>query len=117
MGRIRMPKIEWRGLGEQCFFDPGKVKVAHCGICGSKMKVYRNALGPTCFAMAMSGHKRRHDHFECPNIKEAWHKRIYDLKWAVYRKEQERGPKSILKNYKHAAKKEILKLLKNHKAR
>ncbi len=112
-----MSKVNWHGISEHYFPDPGKVKEAHCGICGSEMKVSRNVLGPTCFAMAMSGHKRRHDHFYCPNIEKSWHRRIRELKWAVHRKELERGPKSVLKNYKHAAKKEILGLLKKHKAR
>lgn len=112
-----MLKVIWRGLGEHYFPDPGKVEVAHCGICGSKMEVSRNVLRATCLAMALGGRKRRCDHFCCPNIEDSWHKRIRELKWAVYHKELERGPKSVLKKYKHAAKKEILELLKNRKAR
>lgn len=112
-----MSEVNWHGIAEHCFFDPGKVKEAHCGICGSKMKVSRNVLRATCLAMALGGRKRRCDHFYCPNIEKPWHKRIRELKWAFHRKEMERGPKGVLKNYKHAAKKEILELLKKHKAR
>ncbi|GEM_PF-4394204 len=112
-----MSKVNWRGLAEQCFFGPGEVEEAYCGICGSKMKVSRNVLRATSLAMAMSGSKRRCDHFYCPDIQESWHKRVCELKWSVDRKKGERVPKSVLKSYKHAAKKEILELLKKHKAR
>jgi len=110
-----MVKIDWGGTFERRFTDPGKVKFAHCGICGSKMKVDRNVLGSSDVAMLLYGRKRRHDYFYCPNILEKWHKRIYALKVAVYYQELAGRPsRSDMKKFKEEVTKEILKLLKKH---
>lgn len=66
------------------FPDPGTVKEAHCGICNEKMDVKRNVYGPTQWAMAVSGRKRMHDSFMCPNYNKTWHKRVVDLKTEKY---------------------------------
>jgi len=66
------------------FPDPGTVKKARCGICNEKMDVKRNVYGPTQRAMAVSGSKRMHDFFKCPNYDKPWHKRAADLKAEKY---------------------------------
>ena len=59
--------------------DAGKVKTATCGICGDKMNVERDQLGPTSWAGAMAGAKRKHDSFTCPNLSKDWHVQIVRL--------------------------------------
>ncbi len=107
----------WYGTGSHYFPEPGKIKVATCGICNARMTVRRNVLGPTCFAEAMAGRKHRHDSFWCPRQKEAWHERIHRLKMDVYHEAINRRDPIGLEKMKRAAKKEILNLLKAHAAR
>lgn len=44
-----------------------------CGICGDRMDVTRNVMGPRSWAGAMSGAKTPHDCYSCPNTEERWH--------------------------------------------
>jgi hypothetical protein len=43
-------------------------------VCGSECEVERNALGPTCTAMAMARRAVRHDKFFCRHSEEEWHR-------------------------------------------
>jgi len=111
-----MRKINWHGNDGRCFPAPGTVQTAECGVCGAKMNVSRNVLGPTGFAEAMAGRKHRHDSFVCPHIAEDWHKRICRLKMDVYLEECG-GDVIGYEKMKKAAEKEIRKLLKANAAR
>ncbi|MBU6142009.1 hypothetical protein KGO95_02745 [Patescibacteria group bacterium] len=112
-----MKAIQWWGNSGYLFPDPGTIRKAYCGVCDTRMTVRRSVLGPTCFAMAMAGHKRRHDSFYCPNYGKDWHHRIDHLKMEVNREELNHGKTAKLKRIRRNAKKEILKLLKKHMAR
>lgn len=112
-----MKAIQWNGNSGYCFPDPGKVKKQSCGICGMQMTVRRNILGPTCLAMAMTGHKRRHDAFFCPNYGKGWHEMINRIKMDVLQQELSRSYSSNIKKLKRAAEKEIHRLLKKFAAR
>lgn len=110
-----MKKIDWHGNDGHRFPASGTVKSAKCGVCGAKMNVSRNILGPTSFAGAMAGKKHRHDEFICPHVAEDWHKRICRLKMDVYR--EECGDDTIgYQRIKKEAEKEIKKLLKANAA-
>ncbi|MDE2001054.1 MAG: hypothetical protein KGI60_00625 [Patescibacteria group bacterium] len=108
-------KIDWHGNVGYWFPDPGAVQSAVCGVCNSPMRVKRNVLGPTSWAMAMGGAKRLHDSFMCPHYQEAWHEQINRLKMDIYRAEVAKSPD--LKKRKAKARKEIIKILKKHKPR
>ena len=77
-------KIDWYGNNGYSFPKPGTVKKMICGVCGTPMKVKRNVLGPTGWAMAAAGRKCKHDSFACPHVKKDWHQRIHNLKIDVY---------------------------------
>lgn len=64
---------------DHCFPEPGKYRIVHCGVCGERMGVRRNVLGPTSYAETMlvrdgrsKGH--RHDSFTCTLREAPWHK-------------------------------------------
>jgi len=107
----------WYETGSNYFPEPGKIKVATCGICKAQMEVERDALRATCLAEALAGRKHRCDYFFCSRQNEAWHQRIHCLKMDVYREAINRHDLINLEKMKKAAKKEILKLLKAHATR
>jgi len=51
-----------------------------CGVCGTPMEVFRNALGPRGFAQAMGGGKSPHDAYTCPHRGEDWHEQVVALR-------------------------------------
>ncbi|MBI2024812.1 MAG: hypothetical protein HYT03_01855 [Candidatus Harrisonbacteria bacterium] len=110
-----MIEIDWYANVGRCFPEPGTIKKVNCGVCGAQMKVRRNVLGPTSWAMTVVGMKRRHDSFTCPRISEDWHERIVHLKMYVYSAGM--GWKIDYDKKKKAAAKEIKKLLKKYAAR
>ena len=60
--------------GYDVFFpDPDTVEEMKCKVCGTTCDVKRGVEGPTSFAGAMSGSKRKHDRFSCPYDGERWH--------------------------------------------
>jgi hypothetical protein len=77
-------KFNWAGNDGRCYPNPGEVKQAKCGICGTRMNVERNVLGPTGFAEAMAGRAHSHDCFTCPHLSERWHRKIASLKMEAY---------------------------------
>jgi len=112
-----MLKIDWYGNIGYCFPDPGKVKSVVCGVCNIEMGVKRNVLGPTCWAMAMAGRKRRHDSFRCPNYGEDWHFKIEKLKRNVYTAECNHLNAVDLEKLKRSTAREIRKILKDNLTR
>lgn len=60
--------------------DPGKWDEMECRVCNTKCVVERDRLGPTCFAAAMGGSKRKHDCFWCPYHEAEWHEHALKLK-------------------------------------
>lgn len=90
-----MKKTTWNNDGI-LFPDPGKLKEARCGVCSKKMNVERNVVGPTSFVAAMSGRKRVHDMFICPDYSALWHKHAADLKGEI-RITKSRKVRKILK--------------------
>lgn len=107
-------KIDWYGNDGRCCPNPGTLDEVKCGVCGAKMNVRRNILGPTGMAEAMAGRKHLHDSFTCPNIKKVWHERIVRLKMNVYMAEMKRDV--YYQEKKTAATQEIRKILKKHAA-
>jgi hypothetical protein len=50
-----------------------------CRVCETKCVVKRDSYGPTCFAAAMGGSKRKHDCFWCPYHEAEWHEQALKL--------------------------------------
>lgn len=78
-----MYKFNWNGNNGYCYPEPGQVAQAECGICGTRMNVERNVLGPTGFAENLAGGKHLHDRFLCPNLAASWHDEIVIIKMAA----------------------------------
>ncbi len=61
--------------------DPGEVTgPVHCGVCGTVMTEKRDCEGPTSFVMSISGSKRKHDSFYCPERNQDWHKQVVAIR-------------------------------------
>jgi hypothetical protein len=60
--------------------DPGAREEMRCRVCGEKMEVKRNQIGPTSSVMAMAGKGREHDSFRCAHAPEKWHKQVLALR-------------------------------------
>lgn len=116
-----MRKIDWHGNYGYLFPEPGEIKTAECGICGVQMHVERNVLGPTSWAGAIAGKRRRHDFFKCPKAEERWHVLIHELKTEVYVSEIGVAENIITRadywRKKRMAAKKIRAILKKHAAR
>lgn len=52
---------------------PGTVDSMDCRVCGSRMNVERNVLGPTNAFDGMAGYRHYRDYFVCPHADEDWH--------------------------------------------
>ncbi len=109
----KLIEIDWYGNVGYCHPNPGTEKSVKCGVCGTMMKVIkRNVLGPTSLAESVMGSKHLHDVFECPYLREEWHRIIHQLKMDAYFAEiGNRGDKNIIKK---KAERKIRKLLANH---
>lgn len=78
----------------QCVFTPnaGKVEgLVNCGVCGQRMDVKINVVGPTSMVESMAGSKHRHDRFTCPDRDEKWHMQVVAL-----RREQRKSASTMI---------------------
>jgi len=65
--------------------DPSTEKEMFCRVCGTKLDVIRDVLGPRSSIGAMFGHKSRHDSFCCPNAGDKWHDQALALLEMAYK--------------------------------
>lgn len=113
----KITEIDWYGNDGRCYPAPGTVETAKCGVCGTKMNVERNRLGPTGMAEAMAGKKHRYDRFTCPYLNMSWHRKIYYIKMKVYLEETNAaryGVSDIDEEVRKNVGKEIRKILKTN---
>lgn len=61
--------------------DPGQYESMTCGICGAKMDVERDVVGPRSWAGFKAKQHVKHDFFSCPHRAEDWHKQADALQF------------------------------------